>query len=68
MKFFIKDSFSKCDQIWSSQPTWSHLLEISLMESSIICAVWNFDVSESQKGICSGGSGTAATSKLERIM
>ena len=30
---------SKCDQIWSSLPIWSHLLKKSLMENLIICAV-----------------------------
>ena len=37
MKFSIKDSFSKCDQIrlW----IWSHLLKESLMENFFFCAV-----------------------------
>ena len=34
MKFFIKDIFSKCDQIRSLR-IWSHLLKTSLMESFI---------------------------------
>ena len=39
MKFFVKDSSSKCDQIRSFLRIWSHLLEISLMENFIFCAV-----------------------------
>ena len=43
MKFSIKDFFSKCDQIRSffrsSLRIWSHLLEKSLMENFIFCAV-----------------------------
>ena len=35
MKFFIKDFFSKCDQIRSFLRIWSHLLKKSLMETSI---------------------------------
>ena len=27
MKFYIKDFFCKCDQIWSLQRIWSHLLK-----------------------------------------
>ena len=33
MKFFIKDFFSKCDQICSFLQIWSHVLKKSLMES-----------------------------------
>ena len=39
IKFFIKDFFSKCDQIRSFARTWSHLLKKSLMENCIFCAV-----------------------------
>ena len=39
MKFFIKDFLSKCDQISSFLPFWSHLLKRSLMENFIFCAV-----------------------------
>ena len=39
MKFSIKDFFSKCDQIRSFLPIWSHLLKKFLMENFIICAV-----------------------------
>ena len=39
MKFSIKDFCSKCDQIRSFQGIWSHLLEKSLMENFIFCAV-----------------------------
>ena len=52
MKFLIKDFFSQCDQIRKNLRNWSHLLDKSLMESFIFCAVWNFDPLESQKQIC----------------
>ena len=39
MKFSIKDLSSKCDQIRSYLWIWSHLLENSLMENFIFCAV-----------------------------
>ena len=39
MKFYIKDFFSKCDQIRSFLRIWSHLLKKSLMENVIFCAV-----------------------------
>ena len=39
MKFFIKDFFSKCDQIRSFLQIWSHLLKKSLIENFIFCAV-----------------------------
>ena len=39
MKFSIKDCSSKCDQIRSFLPIWSHLPEKSLMENFIFCAV-----------------------------
>ena len=39
MKFFIKNVFSKCDQIRLKLRIWSHLLKRSLMENSIFCAV-----------------------------
>ena len=39
MKFFIKDFFSKCEQIRRKLRIWSHLLKKSLMESFIFCAV-----------------------------
>ena len=35
----IKDLFSKCDQIHRKLRIWSHLLEKSLMENFIFCAV-----------------------------
>ena len=40
MKFSIKDFFSKCDQIRSFLRIWSHLLEKSLLENFIFCAVF----------------------------
>ena len=39
MKFSIKGFSSKCDQIRSFLWVWSHLLEKSLMENFIFCAV-----------------------------
>ena len=39
MKFSIKDVSSKCDQARSFLRIWSHLLEKSLMENFIFCAV-----------------------------
>ena len=39
MKFFIKDFFSKCDQIRRKLRIWSHLLRKSLMENFIFRAV-----------------------------
>ena len=35
MKFFIKDFFSKCDQIGRKLHIWSHLLKKSLTENFI---------------------------------
>ena len=40
MKFSIKDSSSKCDQIHRKLRIWSHLLKKSLMENFIFCAVF----------------------------
>ena len=40
MKFSIKDFFSKFDQICSFLRIWSHLLNKSLMENFIFCAVF----------------------------
>ena len=39
MKFSIQDFFRKCDQIRSFLRIWSHLLQKSLMENFIFCAV-----------------------------
>ena len=39
MKFSSKDFFSKCDQIRSFLRIWSHLLNKSLMENFIFCAM-----------------------------
>ena len=39
MKFFIKDFFSKCDQIRNFLRIWSPLLKKSLMENFIFCSV-----------------------------
>ena len=42
VKFSIKDSFSKCDQIRSFLRVWSYLLKKSLMENLIFCVVKHF--------------------------
>ena len=39
LRFFIKNFFSKCDQIRRKLWIWSHLLKKSLMENFIFCAV-----------------------------
>ena len=39
MEFSIKDFFSKCDQIRNFLWIWSHLLQKSLMDNFIFCAV-----------------------------
>ena len=39
LKFFIKEFFSKYDQIRSFLRIWSHLLKKSLMENFNFCAV-----------------------------
>ena len=39
MKFSVKDFFSKCDQIRSFLPIWSHLLKKSLIKNFIFCVV-----------------------------
>ena len=40
MKFYIKDFFSKCDQIRRFLRIWSHLLKKSLIENFIFCAAF----------------------------
>ena len=44
MKFSIRDCSSKCDQICSFLRSWSHLLEKSLMENFIFCAVMSLHI------------------------
>ena len=39
IKFSIKNFFSNYEQIRSSQRIWSHLLEKTIMENFIFCAV-----------------------------
>ena len=39
IKFFIKDFFSKCDQIQRFLRSWSHLPKKSLLENFIFCVV-----------------------------
>ena len=39
MKSCIKDFFSKCDQIPKNLGVWAQLLEKSLMENPIFCAL-----------------------------
>ena len=38
VKLFIKDFFSKCDQICSFLRSWSHLLKKSLIKSFFLCS------------------------------
>ena len=40
IKFSFTDFSSKCDQIHRKLRIWSNLLQKSLMENSICCAVW----------------------------
>ena len=40
MKFFVKDFFTKCDQIRRKMRISSHLLKKSLMKIFIFCAMW----------------------------
>ena len=40
MKFSIKDFSGKCDQIRKKLQIWSHLLDKSLIENFIFCAVY----------------------------
>ena len=39
LRFYIKDFFSKCDQIRSFRRIWSYLLKRSLMKNLIFCVV-----------------------------
>ena len=43
MEFFIKDFFSKCDQICGNLQIWSYLLRISLMENFVFCEVFSLE-------------------------
>ena len=64
MKFSIKDFFSKCDQICSFLRIWSHLLNKSLMENFIFCALMNkmqlefyfFQISDSRQKVETSGT------------
>ena len=40
---FVKDFFSKCDQIRGKLRIWSHLLKKSIMENFIFCEVLVYD-------------------------
>ena len=53
MKFFIKDFFSKCNQSCRKLQIWSHLLEKSLMEDFIFCAVFQGTINIERKTIFS---------------
>ena len=44
MKFFIKDFFSKCDQIRSFLQIWLHLLKKSLIENFTFCSLVSPDL------------------------
>ena len=39
MKFFVIESFSKCDQIYRNLWIWTQLLQKALMENFIFCTV-----------------------------
>ena len=54
MIFYIKDFFSKCDQIRKKLRMWSHLSQKSLMENFIFCAV--LFLQENVDKICLTGS------------
>ena len=41
MKFYIKDFFSKCDQIRKKLRIWSHLLKKSMMKNFIFCGAYH---------------------------
>ena len=42
MKFFIKEFFSKSDQIHRELRIWSHLMKKPLMENFIFCAMFAY--------------------------
>ena len=44
MSFFIKDFFSKCEEIRRKLRIWSHLLEKSLMKNLILPAMFDAQV------------------------
>ena len=48
LKFFIMDFSSKCDLIRSFLRIWSHLLENSLMDNFIFCAVKKNKINENE--------------------
>ena len=50
IKFSIIDFFCKCEQIRSFLRIWSHILNKSLMEDFIFCAVYSFYLWESVPG------------------
>ena len=52
MKFSIMDFFSKCHQIGRRLRIWSHLLQKSLMENFIFCAVITFRTSSIVSNWC----------------
>ena len=56
MKFSIKDSFIKCNQIYSFLRIWSHLLKKFLMENFIFCAVSQTSKMEISAKILNGNS------------
>ena len=56
MKFFIKDFFTKCDQVLRKLRVWSHLLIESLMENLI------FGVDAKANNKCTKGYGKSKES------
>ena len=49
--FSIKDFFSNCDQIRRFLPVWSHLVNKSIMENFIFCAVCNIYIPNNYKRV-----------------
>ena len=49
VQFFIKDFFSRCDQIRRKLRIWSHLLKKSLMQNFIFCAMAYFGLRKRRK-------------------
>ena len=65
MKFYIMDFSSKCNQIRRKLQIWSHLLEKSIMENFIFCAV-NEEVSFVSK--TTGGFGAVAAVQAQKTL
>ena len=53
IKFSVNDLFSKCEQIRRELWNWSHLLNKSLMENFIFCAVIHLSKKQPLKNLSS---------------